>query len=285
MTTKGSKINGVNKRREVVSHEKYSLPDLINGGIFPCAYKFYIPTIGWDTPIYIIYGGKLRQAFIKRIAFNLIERSSDYTLEIAGVGMVLCYCSTWYNRSFSMFSSIADFSNNIEYSNECDYVVAIEDAFTEVSMCGKRFSIIGANGTDGLHDFTAFRLVQYVWDEHTLDAVCLTAKIPPTIIYDNKRGFYFDNYVMNNGVYSTAEECIRDNTIHVVLFKPNELKDEEPLFKVGTKFKIDTTPFVIGCISDDNLSAVVLGTDFGFCEIKRLDYLTNLFEKGVLTFI
>ena len=258
MTKKGSKINGVSNRREVVSHEGYSLPPSINGGIFPCAYNFYIPTIGWDTPIYVIYGGKLRQAFIKQIAFDLINRSSDYTLEIAGVGILLCHCSTWYSRSFSMFSSIADFADNVEYSKECDYKVALEDAFTEVSMCGKRFSIKGVNGTDGLHDFTAFRLVQYVWDEHTLNASCVTAKIPPIIVYDNKRGFYFDNYVMSKGVYSTAEECIRDNTIDVVLFKPNELRDEKPLFKVGTKF--------------------MLNTDIS----NSLDYLHNLLEKGEL---
>ena len=258
MTTKGSKINGVNKRREVVSHEMYSLPDLINGGIFPCAYKFSIPIIGWDTPIYVIYGGKLHQAFIKQIAFDLINRSSDYTLEIAGVGMVNTHCCTWNERDFSIFAKISDFNDKIEYPKTSDYEVALKDAFRGVSLGGKYFSIKGVNGTDGLHDFTAFRLVQYVWDEHTLDAVCLTAKIPPTIIYDNKRGFYFDNYVMNKGVYSTAEECIRDNTIHVVLFKPNELKDEKPLFKVGTKF--------------------MLNTDIS----NSLDYLHNLLEKGEL---
>jgi hypothetical protein len=232
--------------------------------------------------MFVIYGGNLHQAFIKRISFDIINRCSNYTLDIAGVGVVDTHCCTWNERSFSMFTNISDFADNIKYPITSDCEVALKDAFTGVSMGGKYFSIKGVNGTDGLHDFTAFQPVQYRWDEHTLSVKEYRAKISPIIVYDKKRGFHFDNYAMDKGLYSTAEECIRDNTIDVVLFKPNKLRDKKPLFKIGTKFKIDTTPFVIGCISDDNLSAVVLGADFGFCEIKPLDYLIKLLEKGEL---
>lgn len=255
MVRKSSKISGVSVNKEVIPFDAPMLPIRISSDTYACGYKFNIPTIGWDEPMFVIYGGKLHQALIKRISFDLINRCSNYTLDIAGVGEVDTHCCSWNLRNFSMFAKISDFAVNKEYPKSSDHEIAIKDVFSEVSYCGKYFEIKGVNGTDGLHEFAAFRLAQYMWDEHTLSVKEFRAKISPIIVYDNKRGFHFDNYAIDKGLYSTAEECIMDNTISIVLFNPNELRDKKPLFKGGEWHREDEQNLnaCMGYISDEYL--------------------------------
>ena len=194
-----------------------------------------VPTIGWGKPFYAVMQGKLRAVKFIRIDYYTYN-TFNYTdsleckfaviyLDVAGIGEVKVSAHYWYDIPFSIFESVEDFRNNVEYdvSHDADEIHLL-DMLHDVANGRQMFKHISAGEND--------TLLQFVWDAAKCEVRTAYTEIPSCISYTEREGFYTkEEWVLGNGRFATREDCENANNVEVVEFEDDPTHIEKDLRK------------------------------------------------------
>jgi hypothetical protein len=192
-----------------------------------------IPKCGWNEPVFVMVNGVLRQTYFKRADIFLCNlnncgnafetRFVRYTLDVAGCG-IMYFVGDWKDMGFTTYASVDDFNNGLVINDNNSYTLA---------------NMLYAVSGGGLYTKVDSRVcgcmgfVQYTMKKDKHEVKEIYARVPSVITYTKESGFsLYKPWLLDEGIYPTAEECKADNEVEVVTFDGDRKKKEKTLHKV-----------------------------------------------------